>query len=350
MKHRNYQHFEKIKLYNIIKLVFGNMVIFMILFSICEIGLRSKGHGTYPGKRPNIEVTSGGKYFEKDSLLGYRHKAGKFNIKLNGEFEFTTTHDTSTRRLTSQNENYEDQIKPEMWIFGCSFTHGWSINDDETFPWLIQSHLSNVKIINWGVSGYGTIHFYLQLKEALINRVKPNLVIINHANFHFIRNTLSYGIERATSKWNFLGKVDRPYAKLDKKGIMHVLYSDFDYYPWEISKYSTLAFFFQKKYESYLDNKKEEERVEITKIILDKIVSLCHKNSVQLLLTNIGKDANFIGNYSSEKNTPFVDISVDLREDGNTNKPYDGHPSKKANKIYAKKLNTYLIEKSLLVE
>jgi hypothetical protein len=39
-----------------------------------------------------------------------------------------------------------------------------------------------------------------------------------------------------------------------------------------------------------------------------------------------------------------VDIAVPLTEPGNTNAPHDGHPSAKANQVYAKRLVTFLRE------
>ncbi len=333
-----------IKNINIGKLILGSFIILILFVSLLEIILRIRGVQFYPGNKPNIVVTPGGNYFQKDSLLGFKHKAGKFIILLNNYHEFTTQHDSLTLRITSPMVQSEAKITPEIWIFGCSFTHGWSINDDETFPWILQSKLSEFKIINWGVSGYGTIHFYLQLREAFKKRNKPHLVIINHADFHFIRNSFSFMRRRIVSKWNFLGSLNQPYCKLDDDGEMDIMHSDVAYNPWELSKYSAFAYYCEIKYESYLDSRNKMEEKEITTILLDRIVSLCIDNQVKIILTNIGPNAEYIQEYSLMRNIPFIDISVNLGEKGFTNKPYDNHPSSKANIIYANKIYAFLRE------
>ena len=53
-------------------------------------------------------------------------------------------------------------------------------------------------------------------------------------------------------------------------------------------------------------------------------------------------------NISSERRIMTVDISVDLGIKENTNLPYDGHPSAIANQQYARKLDLFLCNKSLV--
>ena len=334
---------------SIIKVIFWNVVIFILLLSIVEITMRLRGYESYPGYKLDIVVSPGGKYFEKDSLLGYKHIAGKFDIVLWGEYKFSTHHDSASLRITSPITKTESQEKPEIWFLGGSFTHAWSVNDDETFPWLVQSKLDDYKILNWGTSGYGTIHFYIQLREALKNRDKPNIIIINHADFHFRRNSFSLERRREVSKWNFLGNLNQPYAEIDDKGTMSIKYSNIEYNPWVLSKYSALVNYIAVRIDDHLDEKINAQEGEVTKILFDKIVSLCQEHQIKIVLTNIGSNADFIQGYCSERNIPFVDISVNLEEEGATNKPYDHHPSARTNRIYANKLYNYL-QGFLLVE
>lgn len=333
---------------NIIKLILGNLVILLVLLSLVEIVLRSMKFETYPGPKPHIVVQPGGKFFQKDSLLGYKQRAGKYKVELRRNYEFTTHHDAETLRITSPITQEETKENPEIWILGCSFTHGWSINDEETFAWILQSKLEEYKVVNWGVNGYGTIHFYLQLKEALKKRNTPKVVVINHADFHFERNTFSYGRRRGVSKWNFLGNLNQPYVKLDNNKNMNMIYSDVEYDVWSLSKYSALAYYCEIKWETLLDYTYREKAEDITKMLLSNIVSLCQEHQVQLVFTNIWEDAKFIQEYSLEKGIPFIDIAVNLHKKGATNHPYDGHPSFQSNQIYADKLYTLL--KDQLIE
>jgi len=332
------------KLSNIIKLIAGNFVVLLVFLLMMELVLRIRGHKEYPGERPDIVVEPGKKYFQKDSLLGYKHLPGKYEITLGGEYKFVTTHENNSLRITSDLQKNDSVAKPEVWMLGCSFTHGWSINDNETFTWLTQAEFKNYKFVNWGTSGYGTLHFYLLLKKALEQRDKPKLVIINHANFHFGRNTFSRKRRRSVSRWNFLGKLNQPFATLDEKGKMMIKYSEVEYMPWMLSKYSALANYFEAKYDIYLDKKDKQDETKITELILDEISGICSKYGVDVLITNIGDHNDFIKNYCDKNNKQFVDISVDVSKDGYNNLPFDSHPSAIANKVYAEKLSAKLNE------
>lgn len=327
---------------NNIKIILSNSIILLVFLCIIEIGFRIHGHETYPGKIPDIAVVPDGKYFQEDSILGYKHRAGEYDITLKKEYGFSTHHDSNTLRLTSQLAENTSILKPSIWIFGCSFTHGWSINDHETFPWILQSKLDDFTITNWGVSGYGTVHFYLQFKEALKKRKKPNMIIINHADFHFERNSFSFQRRRNVSKWNFLGDLHQPYCTLDNNEKMHIQYANKEYNSWWLSKYSTLAYYFQIRYESYVDGKNKENEKIITSMLLDKIISLAKENEIETIITNIGSDPEFIQKYAKKKTVPFVDISVDIKESKYNNLPYDAHPNSTSNIIYTDKLYSFL--------
>ncbi|MBS9768584.1 MAG: SGNH/GDSL hydrolase family protein [Flavobacteriaceae bacterium] len=327
---------------SIVKIIGINLLVLLGLLFSAEIGLRVIGKTAYTDKlKADIVVKPNGKYFEKDTLLGYKQIAGKFDVTLKKEFHFSTTHNKEGNRVTSYHpEKYEG--KPEIWMLGCSFTHGWSINDDETLAWQLQSNFEDYKVENFGVEGYGTLQFLLKFERALKQGRKPEILIVNHIDFHFERNIFTARRRLEVSTWNRLGELNQPYVELTDKGDLLIKHSKVDYTPWMLSKYSALFFSIQKKYEWYLDKQMRLKQPQITEMILDKIVALCRENNIKLLLTNIYGDKNFIESYSLKNNIPFVDISVntDLKE--YSNRPYDPHPNAKANKIYWKKLEAYL--------
>ena len=326
----------------IFKLILGNLIVFLSILLIIELTLRIRGHKTYPGNPPDIVVKPDGKYFQKDSLLGYKHRTGKFQVTLKGEYDFITQHDSATHRLTGSAAESGMSPKPEIWVFGCSFTHGWSINDAETFPWKLQANLSDFKVINWGVTGYGTIHFYLQLRQALMKRDKPGMVIINHADFHHDRNVLSFQKKRSSLRWNFPENLSQPYCIIDENGELNILYSNIESKSWKLSEHSALANYCEVKYKSYLDRKNQGKRKAITEQLLDEIISLCKENDVKIILSNINGNSEFLHKISLTHKVPFIDISVDLTENGYSNYPYDGHPSSKSNSIYADRIISFL--------
>jgi hypothetical protein len=338
------------KLQNIIKLILGNLLILVIFLLLGEVVMRLKGHKPYNilGNKVDIEVSPKGKYYDTDSLLGYKLYPGEFKLKLKGEYEFTVGHNDLTKRLTSEKKEGEDDAKPEIWILGSSFTYGWAINDDETFPWLLQSNLNDFKVVNWGVSGYGTIHTYLQLKEALKSQKKPSFIIINHSDYHFGVNTFCNANRRALVGWNFLGQVNQPFATLNEDGTLHVEHSKNVYDPWYFSKYSALSYYGSVKYEEYVDKENKLKGIEITRLIFDEIFALCDEHQIKVLLMSMEEGLEFIKDVSAKNNIPFLHNYVDLLKEGNSNIPYDAHPSAKSNKVYAKNLYTYLKNSPLI--
>jgi len=250
--------------------------------------------------------------------------------------------------VTQEGREGAFQKKPELWLFGCSFTYGWSISDQETFPWLLQTKLKNFEVVNWGVNGYGTLHFYLQLKAALERGAKPKMVVINHAHFHHERNFFSYNHRLSVSKWNFLGRLNQPYALLTNNDEIKIKHSKVEYQVWSLSKKYTLVYFFQRCLERFLDGQMHRDSRKITQLLLDQIAELCKDNQVDLLISNIAGPPVFIEEYCLENTLPFVDISLDLTQHQYTNEPYDRHPNARANIIFAERLYRAL-NKELLV-
>jgi hypothetical protein len=110
-----------------INIIIFNLGILLFLCFLCEIGLRLIGVKPYSKNhdKPKIEVTPGGKYFDTDSILGYKHRPGKYTVTLQWDYEFVTTHDDNSLRITSPIDSLKAREgKPEIWMFGCSYTHG----------------------------------------------------------------------------------------------------------------------------------------------------------------------------------------------------------------------------------
>ncbi len=59
---------------------------------------------------------------------------------------------------------------------GDSFTQGWEVDDDETWPAYLEK-LTGVPVVNAGVGGYGTDQIVLRA-EQLLPIVKPNILIV----------------------------------------------------------------------------------------------------------------------------------------------------------------------------
>ena len=68
----------------------------------------------------------------------------------------------------ANNEIREINDEKEKIIFiGGSITQGWAVNDNESFPFIIQAKYPYYKVYNYGVGGYGGYQSLLRLEKVI---------------------------------------------------------------------------------------------------------------------------------------------------------------------------------------
>jgi hypothetical protein len=83
-------------------------------------------------------VSPGGLLTGPDSVLGFTYLPGRFQVTFENGDSWLTTHGADTLRVTRSGEARAPAGRPGLWVFRCSFIHGWGLNDDETLPWKLQ--------------------------------------------------------------------------------------------------------------------------------------------------------------------------------------------------------------------
>ena len=86
----------------------------------------------------------------------------------------------SSRRLNMIDDNIDSNEKV-IAVLGDSFAMGWGVNDDETFSYNLQN-LIGKKVLNLGVSSYGTIREIKRLKLNKFYDQVDTVVIQYHLN------------------------------------------------------------------------------------------------------------------------------------------------------------------------
>ncbi|MEL6864904.1 MAG: hypothetical protein AAFP19_10810 [Bacteroidota bacterium] len=325
-------------------LLLWNVVFLLLLLLGVEWGLRKLDFRPFVAAQEQIplQVYPSGPYYETDSILGYRHCSGQRQLHLSPDFSFVTSHNGQGQRICPDHLPTTKKSAPDIWLMGCSFTHGWAVNDEQTFTCLLQAEFPGLNIVNWGTNGYGTLHLYLQIQEALkTNLQKPALIVLHHADFHFGRNIWSYHMRRLLSRWNHIGAFRQPYVDLASTDSLRIQYADDYYQAWSWSRYSALMYQIQIRYELYLDHSNKEKAKVITRLILDELKTLCEAHEIPLLLTNMAYAPDFLQSYCRSRNLPFLDISVDTEKAQFNNQPHDGHPNALAHQLYATRLAQY---------
>lgn len=302
-----------------------------------EFVVRWKGVKPWvPREEKTISVKPGERFYAAHPTLGYTHIPGRFTVTLADGYSFVVTHLQNSLRATQPlDDYYEAGEKPEIWIFGCSFTHGWSLNDEETYPWLLQQRLQDYQIVNFGVGGYSTIHSLLQYRDAL-GLKRPKLAVLAYAGFHDERNTLARTWRKVSvpnSKKEFL---KLPYALLaEDMSLQYHLGTDIVYTEFPMMKQLALSHYVEGHW-----NAAEEKLLQshqVSEALIREMATLSKEHKVKFLVAAISKDNQML-RFVGQQGIPTVDISVDRKVREYQNLPHDPHPSAAANKLYAAKL------------
>ena len=84
---------------------------------------------------------------------------------------------------------------PIVLAAGCSFTFGLGVDDESTWPWLLQERLPDHQVINPGVRGYGTDQALLAADRAANQSAGTlRLVALGFGDFQIERNRSTQGV------------------------------------------------------------------------------------------------------------------------------------------------------------
>lgn len=321
---------------------------YVCLFFICfEIALLILGYRRYINVSYNI--TSTPSYcLIPHAKLGFGLKPGNFNVTINKGFHYKTTHNQDSLRTTGKALN---DTSYKVFFFGCSYTYGMGVNDDENFVSLFQQKHPNLNVKNFGVPGYGTIQSLLQLQSIIKKQDIPNTVIINYANFHDIRNgltpqyrlNLKMGYEQANdSLKQFMQSSNIPFVRKENNGFI------IDYCNWKniYNNWWLRESLASVNYVQTFIDKQTEKKIptqQITLFIFDEIKKLCDNHNINLIVTGItkNKETEILLEKLNYKGINILDISVDLENKNYNNSPYDNHPNEFAHSLYANSIDGY---------
>jgi len=126
--------------------------------------------GIYISIQPNNSTDINNEYHslgEFDPVLGYRsipNGSSRHILRKNGVLEYDVLYETDAlrRRVTPQ-KNLESREQFALF-FGCSFTFGEGVENNETLPSQFAALAPEYHAYNYGCGGHGPQHMYLQLK------------------------------------------------------------------------------------------------------------------------------------------------------------------------------------------
>lgn len=313
----------------------------VLILSIAEGAARIIGYRPWVTTQLDVVVEPGGRLYSPNPILGYTALPGRFRVTIDGAYSFNITNLDNTLRVT--HPLGASSGKTGIWIFGDSITYGWSVNDKDTYPWLLQEKLPDYEVINFGVNGYGTLQNLIQLREALKNGNRPKVVVLAYASWDDVRNTFIRGRRKMLAPAARLGPVNQPYAQLDGSGKLNVQIGSQEYRPIPLMNYSAFIHALEESYDRY--EERHSHSHEITKAIIKEFADLCRAQGVELVVAGLTSDPTTSDtlNYCKGQGLKTADIWIDFQNiKENNNLPYDSHPSALAHRQYAQKLEYFL--------
>ncbi|MEM7040013.1 MAG: hypothetical protein AAF570_23775 [Bacteroidota bacterium] len=328
----------------------------VILLIAGEVTVRFMGYSAWAPADQKFEVVGGGSLFAPDSLLGYRGRPGVHDALLDGKLKFRVTQDAEGWRITEPiGANQADSIpRPEVWIFGCSFTHGYGVEDNVTYPWLLQSAFPSYKVRNFGMSAYGTLQSDLLLADLLAKRPKagrsPALVVLAYGGFHDQRNTSNRYWRKVLSGREVSNGLRYPHVRFDDSDSLVLGYSELEYAEFPLMRVSALSHFVEMKYNRGEDTKLRS--AEVTERLIGRMEARCKAKQVPFLLTGVfyhSDTERMLGRFG-ERGTDTLDISVDMEAHPEMKiLPEDGHPNAEGHAKMGEKLEQWM-RANLVVE
>jgi hypothetical protein len=309
---------------------------------IAELGARALGRRPFRIDRFEIEVEPGGRYQGLDPLLGYRHLPGQFRITFDQRDTWTATHRPDTLRVTrAEDAPPLPAGAPGIWIFGCSFVHGWGLDDADTFPWKVQALLPDHDVRNFGVGGYGTVQSLLQFRGAVRTDAPPRIAVLGYASFHDERNTRLRQWRKANMAYDRFGPTSQPYARLTRGGGIEVRSQKNSPRDFWLSRHSALANTFDLAY-SRLEDRRVQSR-EVSLRLIAEFAREVEASGARFVLAGIerGTPTRSALARARELGIATTDISADLSRPGFAIR-FDGHPSALATEVFARRLVSYL--------
>jgi hypothetical protein len=84
---------------------------------------------------------------------------------------------------------------PKLIAAGCSFTFGLGVDDDSTWPWLLQERLTEYEVVNSAINGYGTDQALMAAERVVRQSTGPvRLVVLGFGDFQIERNRTTQAV------------------------------------------------------------------------------------------------------------------------------------------------------------
>lgn len=244
------------------------------------------------------------------------------------------------RRATEINDNRTS--RPKIITIGGSFTRGHGISDNETYPWKLQEKIPKMKVLNYGVGGYGTYQSLLTLERLLPKIDSPKIVIYGFIDHHMYRNIADGIVLELISRLSKDKYLSLPYATIDKNGSL-IRHRPESCAVWPLRNRLATVSLAEITFMRLKTFKRRSQKGEVTTKLLVEMNKICKKYDALLIVALFRIEKEHIGFYLDfleKNNVLFVDCSHLLTDKVRINA--DAHPDEKINFLFAEKISAFM--------
>ncbi|MHB8846162.1 MAG: hypothetical protein ACYC7L_15630 [Nitrospirota bacterium] len=289
--------------------------------------------------------------FEYDPVLGWKAVIGNY-IDPPYDPTASATHLSILRgmgRRTSKGQTDVHTNRPKMVFVGCSFTMGWAINDEDTFPWKLQTRHPSYEVLNYGVAGYGTYQSLLILERELPELRDPKIVVYGFIENHEERNVATANWMEWLSSYSHRHQLDFPFVTVDKNGKLR-RHRPVNYPRLPFRENMAIVALLEKALGKFEARGRDAQGREATQQLILEMKAVSARNGAEFVLALLDYSEAAKAGYMefARKNTIRVaDCEIPEYVD-DLAVPGEGHPNGKANTLWAQCISEFLLRSKLL--
>lgn len=322
----------------------------LIIFTPClELALRILQYEPYTQQEFLIRSTPS-QCLIPHPRLGFALNPGTFEVQINQAKPYKVTHGADSLRIT-QTTPHIDSLE-QIFLLGCSYTYGMGVDDQESFPFLLQEAFPRYTVKNFGVPGFGNVQSYLQLEAEIKKGNLPKIVVLNLVDFHLDRNVLGpdyrknlhMGFARSSEEIKEQMKPGRiPFILSSKEELVFEWESwDSVYQNWRGREHLASINLFQSLADRW-DSKQLAPKAQSLQLF-KAFQALCEKHEIIFCISNLraNKRSEELLEAISALGIDTLDMGLNLLSEDFSSLPEDSHPNSSAHRHYFRKISSYL--------
>ncbi len=249
-------------------------------------------------------------FHEPDPELGWRNKAGTFvwpGQEGDAGRDIVMTFWPDSLRATARERKHEPR---QAIVLGCSYTQGWAVTNEETYPWMLHDTFPSLEFLNYGTAGFGTLQSLLSLERHYSRSTVPSEIIIyGFVDHHETRNVAPAFWLRRLVTVSRAGRLTVPFATIGADGSLE-RHPPEGYPKWPFDRLLASVAFLEDRYADFRTARRAAQGRAVTEALLIEMqrVSLEHgAHLVVVLLSSLtpGTMEHYLGFLKAQKITTF---------------------------------------------